>query len=309
MQQRVFKVPQIHCQSCQNTISSALADVDGVRQVDPDQATDQVTVTFDETRVDIDRIGEILADAGFPVERVTTGTHAPRRGGGDDPGTIATLRQGGVIEIPADAGAPSDAGMRDAGSRSADDRGGAGSRYGVLVAAVLAIALAGYFGYVLYPRFDLAAAEGAGLLGLAAAAGIASFFSPCSFPLLLSLLGRQGTRQADQGRPARALVFGGALALGAAVFMAVAGVVIGLGGEALFAGVTFTSTAGIAIRSIVGALLIVLGLAQIGRLSLSLGAVEHLIRPLSRRQAKLRRQHPVAGFGLFGFSYVLAGFG
>jgi cytochrome c-type biogenesis protein len=176
--------------------------------------------------------------------------------------------------------------------------------------AVLAIALAGYVGYVLYPRFDLPAAQGAGLLGLAAAAGIASFFSPCSFPLLLGLLGRQAVRQADGGtEAARPLVFGGALSLGAAVFMVLAGLVIGLGGEALFAGVTFTSTAGITIRSVVGVLLILLGLVQLGRLPLSMHAVENAVRPIQRRSARLRRDRPVTGFALFGFSYVLAGFG
>ena len=125
------------------------------------------------------------------------------------------------------------------------------ARYGVLVAAVVAIAVAGYIGYVLYPRFDLAAVEGAGLLGLAAAAGIASFFSPCSFPLLVGLLGRPAATPAG-GRPTRPLLFGGALAAGAAAFMLLAGLVIAAGGEAVFAGVTFTSTDGIAIRGIFG---------------------------------------------------------
>lgn len=286
MRRLIFKVPQIHCQGCQSTISSALTGVDGIHEIDPDIATDAVTVAFDETRVDADRISELLADAGFPVENVG---HTEIGGG--------------------DVGGSGSAAPAVLGSGPSSDGSGAGARYGALAAAVLAVAVAGYVGYLLYPRFDLPAAEGAGLLGLAAAAGIASFFSPCSFPLLLGLLGRQTVQQAEQGRASRSLVFGGALAFGAATFMVLAGVVIGLGGETLFAGVTFTSTAGITIRSIVGALLIVLGLAQTGRLALSLGAVEHLVRPLNRRQAKLRRQHPVAGFGLFGFGYVLAGFG
>lgn len=183
------------------------------------------------------------------------------------------------------------------------------ARYGVLVAAVLVVAVAGYAGYVLYPRFDLPAAEGAGLLGLAAAAGIASFFSPCSFPLLLSLLGRQAAKQASQGQSARPAVFGGALAAGAAAFMLLAGAVIAAGGEALFAGVTFTSTAGITIRGVVGVLLIVFGLIQLGRLPFSFHAVERLSAPINRRQAKLRRDKPAAGFAVFGFGYVLAGFG
>jgi cytochrome c-type biogenesis protein len=182
-------------------------------------------------------------------------------------------------------------------------------RYGLLVAAVVVIAVAGYAGYVLYPRFDLPAVQGAGLLGLAAAAGIASFFSPCSFPLLVGLLGRQARVQARGQAPTRPLVFGAALAAGAAVFMVLAGLVIAAGGEALFAGVTFTSTAGITIRSVVGILLVLLGLMQVGVLRGSFHAVERLSQPLARRQARLRREHPVAGFGLFGFGYVLAGFG
>jgi hypothetical protein len=67
---------------------------------------------------------------------------------------------------------------------------GAARRYAALVGATGAAAVAGYVGYVLYPRFDLPAATGASLLALAAAAGIASFFSPCSFPLAVTLLAR-----------------------------------------------------------------------------------------------------------------------
>jgi cytochrome c-type biogenesis protein len=182
-------------------------------------------------------------------------------------------------------------------------------RYLVLVAAVVVIAVAGYAGYVLYPRFYLPAVEGAGLLALAAAAGIASFFSPCSFPLLVGLLGRQAATHATRTGAPRPAVFGGALALGAAAFMLLAGVVVAVGGEALFAGVTFTSPAGIAIRSIVGVLLILLGLIQVGIVPLPFHRVSELARPLTRGQARLRRERPVAGHAAFGFGYVLAGFG
>lgn len=322
MPQRRFKVSDIHCQGCQQTINDALGDVDGVDQVDPDPGSNVVTVVYDDDRVSDEEISDLLAQAGFPVQQVSggDGDGGAEAAADDEPMTV--LREGGLVEIPPDrvpdADARPEADRRadaggDAGHDSegdGEDRRGAGSRYGLLVAAVLGIAVAGYAGYVLYPRFDLPAAQGAGLLGLAAAAGIASFFSPCSFPLLLSLLGRQAVREAEGGEAvARPAVFGGALALGAAGFMVLAGVVIGLGGEALFAGVTFTSTAGITIRAIVGLLLIFLGLMQTGRLPFSMHAVENVSRPLSRRSAKLRREHPVAGFATFGFGYVLAGFG
>ena len=177
-------------------------------------------------------------------------------------------------------------------------------RYLVLVVAVLVVAVAGFVGYVVYPRFGLPAVEGLGLLGLAAAAGVASFFSPCSFPLLVTMLARQSV-----GRSARPAVFGGSLALGAAGFMLLAGLVIAFGGEALFAGVTFTSTAGITIRVVVGGLLVFLGLIQLGVIPLSMHAVSGFAQPLLRSQARLRRERPVAGFAVFGFAYVLAGFG
>ena len=274
VQRRIFHVSDIHCDGCRSTIHNALGDVEGIEQVNAEIDTDDVAVVFDEERIDTEGIGRLLGEAGFPVRRVRT----------DDAAGVGS-------------------GEEEDASHSAV------ARYGVLVGAVVAIAVAGYVGYVLYPRFDLPGVQGAGLLCLAAAAGIASFFSPCSFPLLVGLLGRQAATQAAGGRSTRPLVFGGALAAGAAAFMLLAGLVIAAGGEALFAGVTFTSAAGVAIRSIVGVLLIALGLIQLGRLPVSLHAVERISAPISRRQAKLRRDKPIAGYGLFGFGYVLAGFG
>ncbi len=182
-------------------------------------------------------------------------------------------------------------------------------RYTMLVALVVVVAVAGYAGFLLYPRFDLPAVQGLGLLGLAAAAGVASFFSPCSFPLLVTLLGRQAAAGNQKGGQTRPALFGAALALGAAAFMVLVGVVIALGGQAMFAGVTFTSPAGIAIRTIVGVGLIALGLIQAGILPFSMHGVSRLVKPILGSQAGLRRDRPLSGFALFGFAYVLAGFG
>jgi hypothetical protein len=65
-------------------------------------------------------------------------------------------------------------------------------RYWGWALAAVALGAIGYVGYVLYPTFDLPARARAraGLLALAAVAGIASFFSPCTFPLLVSMLAR-----------------------------------------------------------------------------------------------------------------------
>lgn len=183
------------------------------------------------------------------------------------------------------------------------------TRYLVLVVVVVVVAVAGFVGYLLYPRFDLPAVEGVGLLALAAAGGVASFFSPCSFPLLLTLLARQATTDSESGRSPRPATFGGALALGAATFMVLVGAVIAIGGEGLFAGVTFTSTAGIVLRVVAGLVLVFLGLVQAGVVPISMHAVSQAAQPLMRGQARLRRDRPVLGFAVFGFGYVLAGFG
>lgn len=184
----------------------------------------------------------------------------------------------------------------------------------LLALGIVALAVAGYAGYAVYPRFDLPAVEGITLLILAAGAGIASFFSPCAFPLLATLLARQTGMEAQQasGRRliGRGLVFAAALSVGAAAFLLIGGLIIAAGGAALFAGVTFDSLAGRVIRTVVGVILIVLGLMQIGVLPNYFHSLERLTRPWARWQASYRRQaSPVPGFAVFGFGYLLAGFG
>ena len=180
--------------------------------------------------------------------------------------------------------------MTDREGPDADERS-PWSRYALLTAGILVVALAGYAGYELYPRFDLPALEGAGLFVLAAGAGIASFFAPCSFPLLVTLLSRQaGGPDQEDGGPA---VFAAAMAGGAALFLLVLGALIGLGGSAFAATVTFTSPVGIALRVVVGTALVLLGLVQIGVVADSpFRAVERATKGLSLKQAALRRQRP-----------------
>lgn len=181
--------------------------------------------------------------------------------------------------------------------------------YIFLVLGVSLLALAGYTGYALYPRFDLPAASGAVLLALAAMAGIASFFSPCSFPLLLTLLARATPQETGQKRLQHSLRFAAALALGASLFLLLAGGALSFGAGVFFQGVTFTSSAGRAIRSAVGGLLILFGLVQMGKLPNIFDNTWRVVAPLLRTQAKLRRSNPAIAFGLYGFGYLLAGFG
>jgi cytochrome c-type biogenesis protein len=184
--------------------------------------------------------------------------------------------------------------------------------YWVLALFVAGLSLAGYAGYFIYPRFDLPAAAGIGLLVLSIGAGVASFFSPCSFPLLVTLLARQaGSQRESAGQEASSsLPFAAALAAGASMFFLIAGIIVAFGGGALLEGVTFTSAAGRIIRVAVGGLLVVLGLFQLNLLSTpSFHTVSRLAEPLSKFQARQCRQRPVFGFAVFGLGYPLAGFG
>ena len=75
-------------------------------------------------------------------------------------------------------------------------------KYALLATGVALLGLAGYVGYVAYPRFHLPSVAGAALLALAAGAGVAAFFSPCSFSLLLTLLAREAASSGPSRRTA-----------------------------------------------------------------------------------------------------------
>lgn len=185
--------------------------------------------------------------------------------------------------------------------------------YALLALTVVVIAVTGWLGFLVYPRMGLPAVEGAALLVLASAAGVAAFFSPCSFPLLVTILSREigAEREADRGaRTADALRFALALSIGAATFLLLAGVAIAAGSGGLIRGVTFGSDAARLIRGVVGTILIALGLVQLGVIDVAaFHRVDALARPLQRRQAELRRTSATLGYAVFGFGYILAGFG
>lgn len=107
----------------------------------------------------------------------------------------------------------------------------------------------------------------------------------------------------------KAASFAAALSLGASAFVVLVGLAIAAGASAYVKQVTFTSTAGITIRIVVGLLLIVLGLIQLNVLPISFRRFEPVLHGYLRRQAQIRRQRPLLGFVLFGFGYLLAGFG
>jgi len=177
--------------------------------------------------------------------------------------------------------------------------------YPSLIGAVLLLALIGYAAYAMYPRFDLPASTGGSLIVLAAAAGIASLFSPCSFPLLVTLLARE-----SDGRSRKVLYQStAAFTVGVILSLALIGLAIAFGAGFILARFTFTSPAGRLLRLMVGLLLIGFGARQLRGHTLAASWIATILLPLWEWQYRLRRRGEMIGYGLYGFGYVLAGIG
>lgn len=62
---RTLKVSEIHCDSCERTINTALSGVPGVAFVVASAERNDVRVSFDDTRVTEDDLRSRLDQAGF----------------------------------------------------------------------------------------------------------------------------------------------------------------------------------------------------------------------------------------------------
>ncbi|HEX2273699.1 MAG TPA: heavy-metal-associated domain-containing protein [Acidimicrobiales bacterium] len=60
-----FKVAEIHCAGCENTIRAALSGLTGVALVVPSAERNDVKVSFDETQVSEDELRARLTEAGY----------------------------------------------------------------------------------------------------------------------------------------------------------------------------------------------------------------------------------------------------
>jgi copper chaperone CopZ len=66
----ILSVPNISCEHCQRTITSALVPVAGVQSVNVDIPTRQVTVDYDDTVTSVRQFEEILQEEDYPVAPV-----------------------------------------------------------------------------------------------------------------------------------------------------------------------------------------------------------------------------------------------
>lgn len=199
--------------------------------------------------------------------------------------------------------------MSAGGPSSVPSRSELSLRTPLTIAVVALAAIAGYGGFRAAAGLDLGAEAGAGIVALAAVTGFAVFFSPCSFPMVLALLAGSD-RPSDTGRRRRdAVVTALSMGAGAAVFLLLTGVVVGIAGEGLAQSIGFDTVGGRILRGSVATILVIAGVVQLGFISVPFSRFARFAQPIDRRRAQLSARHPHGAHMLYGFGFILAGFG
>ena len=70
MTSKNLSVPDVSCEHCERAITAALGQLEGVSSVSVDIPARQVAVVFDESRIGLDRIIEVLREEEYPVAAV-----------------------------------------------------------------------------------------------------------------------------------------------------------------------------------------------------------------------------------------------
>ncbi len=175
----------------------------------------------------------------------------------------------------------------------------------VVALGVLLVGLAGYVGFVAFVESDALRGLSAGVMGLAVATGFAAFFSPCSFPLLLTFL----SRQYETGSRRRVLMSSLFVGLGAIAFFAVMAATLAVAGEGLARVLGFNTLTGRLFRASIGALLIFLGLRQANLIKVRIGLFDSVAGSAARRFDPSKYENQAKRDFVYGFGYLLAGFG
>lgn len=66
-----LNVPDISCEHCERTITQALSPIEGVRSVRVDIPAKRVDVEYDEARIDVNQMKDILKEEEYPVASVS----------------------------------------------------------------------------------------------------------------------------------------------------------------------------------------------------------------------------------------------
>jgi cytochrome c biogenesis protein CcdA len=175
-------------------------------------------------------------------------------------------------------------------------------RIGLVVAGVVLIGVAGYVGFIAFVQSD--GAGGSSVLVLGALTGFAAFFSPCSFPLLLIFL----SRRADESRRS-ALASSLRVGLGASLMLALTGLALVIVGASVGGLLEFDQPSGRVFRFLLGGALIAFGLKQSRLVGIPMGWMDSVASSAGRRFDPSRASSRAGGDMLYGFGYLLAGFG
>lgn len=150
------------------------------------------------------------------------------------------------------------------------------------------------------------------LYALSLLAGVASFFSPCAFPLLPSYFSfyyRSAQPAADQRKSM--VWLGASAAAGVIAFVMLLGILISVFGAGLGQALSISgSDPSLAVRLFRGAVgvgLVVLGIGQLAGWNLKPGLVDAFVYRL--RPARERERGPSLNLFLYGFGYTAAGIG
>lgn len=187
-------------------------------------------------------------------------------------------------------------------------------RYLLLIALLLVVIGAGYIGFWEFAATVMPQMPAYNLWALALIAGIASFFSPCAFPLLPSYLAFYGRVSAPQGQiqhAGSAVGLGLSAAAGVVTFMLMLGGAIGLLGAGFASAFSMTDPnphpSVLWFRGVVSSLLILLGFAQWFNVNLKPGWVDALVwRTRPQREST---RSGILTLYLYGFGYTAAGIG
>ncbi|GEM_PF-160532 len=189
-------------------------------------------------------------------------------------------------------------------------------RYGALLALLMAIMLIGYGAFRFFATGVMPDFSAYNLLALAVIAGVASFFSPCAFPLLPGYLSLYYAGMGEESNAPtsrrRVLRLGGAAALGVVTFDLVLGVVIALLGAGVAQGLSITGPepSGFVriFRGGVGVILMALGVAQLAGVNLKPTLVDAFAWRVRPRRSNAQRG-PAFSLYLYGLGYNAAGMG
>jgi cytochrome c-type biogenesis protein len=180
-------------------------------------------------------------------------------------------------------------------------------RFWLIIISTALVALAGYLVFVVFLKEILPAFSAYSLYLVAVIAGIATFFSPCSFPLLPGYLSFYYNSGEKQGKK-RELYYGLIAAMGVITFNVILGMVVALLGQAFASSLSISNQTPSVLtrifRLVIGGVLLTLGTFQFSNITFHTRTLHLLTSKFSMKATSGEK-----GLYLYGFGYNAAGIG